>query len=274
MRQGVYCLTSRWSELSASDRHAALCRSVLPLYSGMVALSHVSAAVAHGAPTWGLDLREVHLTSLDGAGERTVALVRHHRGVCRVGDVTRRDGRWITTPTRAALEVALVSPRDPAVAVLDWFLQQRLTTLDALLGLAEQMRQWPDSLHVSAVLGLADGRSESVAETRTRLLIADAGLPDPVPQLEILDRRGRVIARVDFAWPEYGLIVEFDGEIKYRALRRAGESIEDCVLREKRREDAVREATGWRVLRLTWRDLDHPAETAQRIRAALRRPAA
>ena len=47
-----------------------------------VAASHVTACMMHGAPSWGLDLTRVHLTSLVGISELTQAKVVHHRGVC------------------------------------------------------------------------------------------------------------------------------------------------------------------------------------------------
>jgi hypothetical protein len=40
-------------------------------------------------------------------------------------------------------------------------------------------------------------------------------------------------------------------------------------MREKRREDRIRELTGWRCIRITWADLFHPERTAARIRAML-----
>ncbi len=42
-------------------------------------------------------------------------------------------------------------------------------------------------------------------------------------------------------------------------------------MREKAREDLIRELTGWTVIRLTWRDLDLPVHTADRIRRAFAR---
>jgi hypothetical protein len=78
---------------------------------------------------------------------------------------------------------------------------------------------------------------------------------------------------VDFAWPEYRLFCEFDGRIKYTGLRRPNETIEEAVLREKRREEAILELTGWRIIRLTWADLAQPAVTAARIRRLLARAA-
>ncbi len=43
------------------------------------------------------------------------------------------------------------------------------------------------------------------------------------------------------------------------------------VFREKRREDRIRELTGWRCFRITWHDLGDPGRLAARIRAFLGR---
>lgn len=56
---------------------------------------------------------------------------------------------------------------------------------------------------------------------------------------------------------------EFDGEGKYRdrALR-AGKSLEDVLLAEKRREDAIRGVTQWRLCRGGFRDIATPETLA------------
>ena len=56
---------------------------------------------------------------------------------------------------------------------------------------------------------------------------------------------------------------------KYLKHRRPGESVTDAVLREKRREEAIARATGWRCIRITWADLQRPKATAAMIRAVL-----
>jgi len=81
------------------------------------------------------------------------------------------------------------------------------------------------------------------------------------------------VARVDFAWPELKVIVEFDGAEKYHRYRLPGETIEQMVMREKRREDLIREATGWIVIRITWADLGTPIATSRRIRRAMAKAA-
>jgi very-short-patch-repair endonuclease len=47
-------------------------------------------------------------------------------------------------------------------------------------------------------------------ESEARLVMIDGGLPMPVLQYEIIDRNWRTW-RVDFAWPDRKVAVEYDG---------------------------------------------------------------
>ncbi|ANH39870.1 hypothetical protein I601_3464 [Nocardioides dokdonensis FR1436] len=273
MRHGVYAVAQQWNQATARERHVMLSRGVVRLYGQDVALSHVSAALVYGAPDHGLPLTHVHLTDLAGAGERTQASVRHHRGGCRVDELSRRGECWITAPTRTALDTAAIVDRDAAVCVLDWFFQQGLSSPEECQYQLDARSVWSDHLDLALKLGYARVGSDSVAETLARLAFLDAGLPEPELQLEVRDQRGWLIGRVDFAWPEHRLIVEFDGRQKYHSMRRPGESIEEMVLREKQREDRIREATGWTVIRITWADLQQPSLLIARLRRYLK-PAA
>lgn len=266
IRQGAYVLAPVWQQANPAERHSLLVSAVRALYDENVAASHVSACVEYGGPTWGMDLSSVHLTSLDGTAHRRSARVVHHRGGLRVGDLTRDASGWITAPARTALDTASLLPQEPGVAVLDWYLQQGLATSDQIDHTFASMRWWPDTLGLRRVVQLADGRAESVGETRTRLLCRSERLPAPIPQFEIRHPSGRIAGRVDFAWPERRTLLEFDGMAKYHRLRRPGESIEQAVMREKHREDLLRELTGWLMIRLIWADLDRPESTAARIR--------
>jgi len=131
------------------------------------------------------------------------------------------------------------------------------------------MSMWPNMLTVRLVLELIDGRSESVGETLIRLLCRNMRLPRPELQWNVRRPDGRIAGRTDFAWPRYRAFGEFDGATKYLRFRRPGETIEQAVLREKRREDLLRELTGWTMIRFIWADIFTPATTAARIRAQL-----
>ena len=241
MRQGIYALAAVWAQANALERHRLLLEGVRLLYGDGVAASHISGCVEQGGPTWGMDLSVVHLTDLTGKGERSVGKVVHHRGLSQ----------------------------EAGVAVVDWYLQNALTTIDELRQLHERMAEWPGSIGLHRILGLVDGKAESVGETRTRLMCRAHRLPPPIAQLEIHDHNGRLAGRVDFAWPQHRVMLEFDGMVKYHRHRRPGETIEDMVMREKQREDRLRELTGWTMIRITWADLARPEATVARILRAL-----
>ena len=78
------------------------------------------------------------------------------------------------------------------------------------------------------------------------------------PNYKIRDEYGNVLWRVDFAWPELGVFLEFDGKVKYTKFLKKDESVVDAVLAEKKREAQICGLTGWRCIRLTWADLARP----------------
>jgi hypothetical protein len=165
--------------------------------------------------------------------------------------------------------VSLVDVERGLVVVND-ALNKRLVTAKELAECAEFMDKWPRSLRHRVVLRLADGRIESVGESRFFFLCWAYGLPLPIPQYKIYDDKGRLVAVVDFAWPELGLFVEFDGKIKYKAPDREGETVVDVVLREKKREELVCRITDWRCLRVIWADLYTPEQTAGAVKGLFR----
>ena len=106
------------------------------------------------------------------------------------------------------------------------------------------------------VLKLASPLSESAGESITHLAMHDLGLPAPVQQQAFRDQAG-LIGRVDFWFPDHGVVVEFDGLVKYRdASHRSGRSAEEVVIDEKLREDRLRAVPDVRhVVRPVWRDV-------------------
>ena len=274
VRHGAYTFRELWVPLSTTDRYGLLCSAALRQARTPVALSHVSAAREWDAPLWDVNLSEVDLTRLDGKAGRREAGVRQHRGQLLPGDVVERHGRRIMHPTRTCLELTTILDIEHAVVEIDNLLHRELTTIDALQSRYAVMDRWPSTMRTDLILRLVDGRSESVGESRTRHLCWAQHLPAPIPNYKIRDRRGRVVHRVDLAWPKYGLFLEFDGKEKYLRHLREGESVIDAVLREKRREELICELTGWRCIRIVWADLYRARETADRIRAMLRAVAA
>lgn len=269
IRQGAYALASVWKALDARGRQLLLAMAVMLQYDDGVALSHASAAQKWEGPTYGLDLSRVHLTHFDGGGRRSAGIV-HHAGGCLLGDISRLDGHWITSPGRTVLDVAALHGVQAGVVLGDDFVHRRLTTVAELRQLVVRMEFWPSTLTHRIVLDLIDGLSESVGETLFRLLCRNMNLPRPELQWEVHAPNGRLVGRSDFVWHDAKTMGEFDGKTKYHRFRRPGESIEDAVLREKRREDEMRELTGYRMIRFVWADLFAADRTADRLRAALK----
>ena len=270
IRHGAYCLARVWDSLDQVQRHLLRARVTIRASKTDVVLSHVSAVALHGAPTWDLPLDEIHLTRTDRRGGRREANVAQHRGCLSQGDVMEGEGIKVTTPTRTCLDLTTVVSLHQAVPVLDHFLHAQATTKSALRAGAAQMNLWANTLGTGVAIAAADGRRESVGESRTALMLRGSGIPTPIPQYEIHDERGRLVARVDFAWPELGAFLEFDGRVKYERLRRDGEDVVDTVLREKKREELICRLTGWRCIRVTWDDLNTPERTLRWIASVLR----
>jgi hypothetical protein len=266
VRRGAYTFTDLWRQADPTARHLIRARAVLRSLGPSVALSHGSATVAHGIATFGLDLSRVHVTRLDKGAGRTEPDVVHHEGTCVDGDVVEKDGMLLMRPDRAVLEAASLAPVEPGLVSVDSALHQRLVTQEALEARVRVMERWPFTRRLRLVVGLADARAESVGESRGRYLIWKYGLPAPELQFRVCDAFGELIGITDYAWPRHRLLGEFDGKAKYGRLLAPGQDPGDAVFAEKRREDRLREVTGWSMLRITWADLYAGTHTAARVR--------
>jgi very-short-patch-repair endonuclease len=133
----------------------------------------------------------------------------------------------------------------------------------------EAAERWPNSLNSRIVMSRADRRLTSVAEARTWHFFYEHHIARPEPQVEVHDEAGRLLGIVDFLWREHGVFLEFDGKIKYERFRRPGETLDDYLMREKRREEQICQVTGWVCIRITWADIENPVRTANRIRSVL-----
>ncbi len=266
IRRGSYLQAPEPDE--ATDQHLFRVRSAFPDLSTGTVVSHASAAVLHGLPIWSLSLERVQVTKRRAYGGRRRAHLHVRVATLRDDEVECIDGVLVTSAARTVVDVARSVPFEAGVTVGDAALALGLTTAEELARALRDSTHRPGSARARRVIAFADGRSESVGESRSRVAIARAGLPAPHLQWEVWDAEGELTGRTDFCWPEHGLVGEFDGQVKYGRLLRPGESAGDAVYREKLREDAIR-ALGYHFERWGWRHLNDFRPVAHRIRARL-----
>jgi hypothetical protein len=269
-RHGYYTFPDLCAVLDDVGRHRTTSAAVLHSLGGRVALSHVSALVAHGVPVWGLPLDKVHVTRLDGGAGRVEAGVVHHEGVWSTTDVVEVDELRVVTADRAAIEAASRADNEVALCVFDATLRAGFCDQEQLERRFRAMAHWPFVRHLHIPVLMADGRAESVGESRGRWLFRGLHLPAPRLQYQVFDADGVLLGTCDWGWPEHELLGEFDGRIKYGRLLQPGQEPGEVVFAEKQREDLLREVTGHRMVRLIWDDYDRPVVTGQRLRRMLR----
>jgi hypothetical protein len=263
LRRGAYVNGTLPADPAAT--HRLLIRATMAGLRRSAVVSHQSAAVLLGLPLWDVPLDRVHVTRRPGAWHDTGRVLRCHVARLREDEVIEIDGLEVTDPVRTALDLARSLPHEAAVVVLDAALRRQLLSHDLLKARLFDIAGTPGSRSAARSVVFADGRSESVGESRSRVILHRWKLTPSALQFEVRSADGGLIGRTDFAWEQHRLVGEFDGRIKYRRLLRPGEDAGDAVFREKRREDEIR-SEGWGVLRWTWSDLHRPDRFAARVR--------
>jgi Transcriptional regulator, AbiEi antitoxin len=274
VRRGAYALPSKIEPVDswdAEDRHRLMIAATAPQLGAGAVISHASAAVLHGLPTWPEALSRVHVSRSRNYGGKTRSVVAVHCAPFRATEVVEIAGVPATTLARTVVDLARSRPFEEAVAAGDRALALGLAPA-TLTSVLLHMERWPSIRQARRVLAFLDARSESAGESVSRVRIFDEGLPAPKLQRQITDSHGRAIARVDFCWDEQRTIGEFDGKIKYGRLLKPGQASEDVVFAEKVREDELRDY-GWQVVRWLWSDLYRPGVLRDRILRAFKRAA-
>ncbi|MGX5655796.1 DUF559 domain-containing protein [Geodermatophilus nigrescens] len=222
-------------------------------------LSHLTAA-----RLWGLEVplvredRRVHLVVPPGTRIRHRADRRVHCATLPDEQVTRRLGVPVTSPGRTWLDLAAVLPPAALLAVTDQMLRRRYQrrTLEGITAGARGVRGIRAARRVLAV---ADHRAGSPMESVLRWLVLEAGLPAPDLQHVVRGAAG-FVGRVDMAWPDRKVLVEFDGDV-HRERR--------VFVDDLRRQNGLVLA-GWTVLRFTSADvLGRPERVLQVLATAL-----
>jgi very-short-patch-repair endonuclease len=235
--------------------HALRARAAAGVLRSDAVVAGVSAAVL-----WGVDLAgpddDVELTLPPDAHPMRMPGVRARRAALDDRHVCTHRGVRVTDPEATAVAVAGRLPLDEAVVAVDLMTVNGLAVLPLVRALA-QAATGPGCRQARRACSLADGKAESPQETRLRLLLGRSGLPAPVAQFPVPTARGRL--RLDFAWPERRVALEYDG-LWHGEPGQLG--------RDRQRLNRLGDA-GWRVVFATAADLHRPAELLGRLRSLL-----
>jgi hypothetical protein len=240
-----------------------------------LAASHQSAAALHALPTWGLDLGQVHVTARDGRpGRHAGGVHRHVRDPVGPGVLTWNKVR-MASPARAVAEVAAVAELAPGVALAEAALYSGLATPAALKRAANQLVRGAKRAH--QVLAKAGMESASVAESRLRLILAEAGLPAPSPCPPPTDPA--LIDEGDWEssvlwFPDERTVVEFEPRFPFPCCLSdddAEEFPDATPAEEPSTADYESSPEPLEYCWISWSDLDDPAEVVDRIRTTFTR---
>ncbi len=229
-------------------------QAALLLAPGAV-VSHQSAATLWGGVV--PDQADTHVTVARPADRpRREGLAAHVYRHPR--ETTTLHGMPITTARQTFVDLVGQLGLVDLVVLADSLIEAGATTQAGIVEAARTLRARPARLGRQAA-ALARARVESPMETRTRLLMALAGLPEP--QINLVLEQDGITYRLDLGFPEYRLAIEYDG-------RQHAESSRQWQRDIGRREDLDR--WGWRILVLTSADIYiTPRKTLHRIIEAM-----
>jgi len=237
LRRGAYVDRAAYEATPEHDRHAILVRAVAAARPNVVFARESALALAplpHGRPT------EVFTIGDPSASGRRHGVVSSHAAIADE-DVLVEDGIARCAPAYAFAHLARVGRQVDAVSALDAALRMQVVTKAAV---AEALdRQGPRGRRRAEwVLGFGDPLAESVGEPWSRAFIHRLGAPKPRLQVPIMTVLGKTFP--DFLWDRPDrrpLAGEFDGESKYGVIPNTQGVQPVDAIKEKRREDAVRE---------------------------------
>lgn len=177
-------------------------------------------------------------------------------------EVCEVDGVTATTPARTAYDLGRRLPFEPAVVLLDALCRATGCSVSTIEEVADRHMGARGVTRLRAALREVDPGAESPPETLTRLLLVAHGLPRPVTQPRIRGGSGRVIARADLGWPQWKVLVEYDGAQHWTDRRQRAWDIDRA---------AILDSLGWVVIRVSADLLDRrPWDLIERVTCALR----
>jgi hypothetical protein len=212
-----------------------------------------------------------------GWGRPEVLVKRSGDHLCRLGllsetswlpphHVTVRDAIPVVTLPRLCFELAATEKRGRLRRTIDnaQLLGMTIESFAEVVGTLARRGRPGSAAAREEVAARGDGYVPPASELEALgfEVLRHGGLPEPVRQLDVGGEAW--IGRVDAAYPEARLVIEFDGRRHWQVLLEA---------QADRRRDAELVAAGWRVLRITWDMLvNDPQGVVRLVAGALAAP--
>lgn len=252
-----------------SDRTVqAACLEYAPRLAPWQFFSHETVFCLIGAPTPDWPYRPaIHVSAHRPAREPRTAGVRGHRlQVREPAIVVLPNGLPIEDPVRAWRQVGALWALDDLIAAAEFLISDRgrrpIASYDELAAEVSVMGDLRGGILRKALAHVRPG-VRSPRETRLRLLIVRAGLPEPEVNWVLRDGSGARVAELDLAYPRWRVAPEYDGRVHADNPAQFAKDAD--------RWDLIR-ALGWdhvRVLNHHLRERGRPAVT--KVRDALLR---
>lgn len=182
--------------------------------------------------------------------------IRLRRALLPEEEVVIEGGFRVTNGLRTARDLGSRRDLTESVVAIDMAVHAGLVDLASLASWVNCNSGAKGVKRLRRAIELANPLAESPMETRLRLELVTAGLPDPSVQVELRDAHGDFIGRVDMYYPDTRLVIEYDGKDHKERL------VEDL-----RRQNALINS-GYHVLRFTAPDLRFRGVVASQVRRA------
>jgi hypothetical protein len=260
LRRGAYIRQSEWHTLDRDAQHRMRIKAVVAFADRDFVVSHESAVAMWRLPWIGARGNSVHVLADFAAGGRSSSILTRHT-VGLPEQVVRIDGLRVTSIARTVADIMCEASFAQSIVIADAAQHRAGETIDGVpttLLTKQDLRVELAAVHLRhgtaralRAIEFADGASDSPGESVSRVNIALAHLAAPQLQAPLIGASGRRWF-VDFWWPEFNVIGEFDGDAKYSDPRFLnGRSPERALLDEKDREDDLRRA-GHGMTRWGW----------------------
>lgn len=252
-RRGSYVDPAIWKALSPEDQHAVLVLAASAAATNPPVFSHESAAVWWRFPIVGGLPRRPQITVEPGSGLRSNGSVARHEAPLAPTEVIDIEVLRLTSIDRTLVDYIAGRSFLSGACAAEFLLYAGLIDQGRVARAIDERRPFRGSRKVEAVVRFADASSASPNETLCRVAFEQLGYPQPEQQREYSGSRGQHYS-VDFYWPQFDVICETDGRVKYEnPTFLAGRSPQQALWDEKTREDELRaQCRGF--VRLTWDD--------------------